>query len=336
MEHLYETGVFGLKALIAVISIIVILVTLFTLIAKNKLSKDSLEIINLNEKFNDFETTILQATLSKKALKKRLKELKKVFKKNKEDQPNIYVIDFEGDIKASHVEQFRDEISSVLSVAEKTDEVLIRLESPGGMVHTYGLAAAQILRLKNAGVPVTACVDKVAASGGYMMACVADKIVAAPFAIVGSIGVLAQVPNLHRLLKKNNIDYDEYTAGEYKRTISLLGEISEKGKTKFLEDITLTHDLFKKWVSDNRPSLNIDAVSTGEHWYGQVAIEKGLVDELSTSDEYLLKNSHDKQIYQIKIKGKKSLTEKLAGGLGATISKNLPDWVMQVQQKRWY
>jgi serine protease SohB len=335
MEFLSEIGLFSLKALVIVLSCITVLMTLAILAAKNKISQERLEITQLNDKFQRFESLLGSSSLSKEELKKRAKALKQKLKKNKNPE-NVFVIDFEGDIKASHVKQLRDEITAILTVANKNDEVVINIESPGGMVHGYGLAGAQIARLKQAEIPVTACVDKVAASGGYMMACVADKIIASPFAIVGSIGVLAQVPNFNRLLKKHNVDYEEITAGEYKRTISILGEITDKGRKKFTEDIQHTHDLFKDWVKENRPQLNMEEVATGEHWYGKSALDKGLVDEIKTSDQYLFELADSKNVLQVKIKGKKSLQEKIMDGAGKAISKNLPEWLQQLQSYRWY
>ena len=108
----------------------------------------------------------------------------------------------------------------------------------------YGLAASQMQRIRDKKLKLTVCVDKVAASGGYMMAVVADKIIAAPFAVLGSIGVLAQVPNFHRLLKKHDVDFEMLTAGKYKRTLTMFGENTDKGREKFQEDIEDTHVLF--------------------------------------------------------------------------------------------
>ncbi|MEZ4873199.1 MAG: protease SohB [Bdellovibrionales bacterium] len=275
----------------------------------------------------------------KKEFKDRLKIYKKDQKekeKRKEPNKNVFVIDFEGDIKASGVSHLRDEISTILSLSDNCSEVVLRLESPGGMVHSYGLAASQLLRLKENNIPLTVCVDKVAASGGYMMACVADKIISAPFAIVGSIGVLAQVPNFHRLLKKNDVDYQEITAGEYKRTISIFGEITEKGKQKFTDDIARTHELFKNWVSQRRPKVKITEVATGEHWYGQEVLEKGLVDEIKTSDQYIMELIPHFQVFTLKVSGKRSFQEKLQESFGQIVENRLPEWVLAWQNKRWY
>lgn len=230
----------------------------------------------------------------------------------KKNNQKIYVLDFKGDTAASAVEQLREEITLVLATAKAgRDRVVVRLESPGGMVHGYGLAAAQLVRLRDAGFHLTICVDKVAASGGYMMACIGSEIVSAPFAILGSIGVVAQVPNFNRLLKEKNIDFEMYTAGEYKRTVTMFGENTEAGKAKFEEELQQTHVLFKHFVEKYRPQLNVEKVATGEHWYGQDALELNLIDKLETSDEYLLSLLPQHDIYVIQTRKKPTLGEKL-------------------------
>ncbi|MCP4842727.1 MAG: protease SohB, partial [Halieaceae bacterium] len=158
---------------------------------------------------------------------------------------------------------------------------------------------------------LTIAVDKVAASGGYMMACVADRIVAAPFAVVGSIGVVAQLPNFHRLLKKNDIDFETLTAGQYKRTLTMFGENTDTGRTKFLEDLEETHELFKTFVSANRPALDIAKVATGEVWYGQTALDEGLVDEVLTSDALVQSRLEEWDVFEVCFRHKKNWQEKL-------------------------
>jgi serine protease SohB len=247
-----------------------------------------------------------------KAKKAEHKQKDKAAKKGKAPRPRTFVLDFDGDIRASAVESLREEISAVVQVAKPQDEVLLRLESPGGMVHTYGLAASQLRRLRTAGIRLTAAVDEVAASGGYMMACVADQIIAAPFAVIGSIGVVAQIPNFNRLLKEHNIDFELHTAGEYKRTLTLFGENTEAAREKFREELESTHKLFKGFVTDNRPQLDIDRVATGEHWYGSRALELKLIDAMQTSDDYLLAASKERDIFEVHFKRRKAFPERLA------------------------
>ena len=227
------------------------------------------------------------------------------------------------DLRASAVDNLREEISSVLSQARDGDEVLVKVESPGGLVHGYGLAASQLQRIRNAGVPLTIAVDKVAASGGYMMACVADRIIAAPFAVLGSIGVLAQLPNFHRLLKKHEIDFELLTAGEHKRTLTIFGENTEKGRAKFLEELEETHTLFKQFVRDNRPALDVDKVATGEVWYGSDALREGLVDELETSDSFVQSRLEDWDVFEVKYVHKKNWQEKLGMAAEGAIERAL-------------
>ena len=252
------------------------------------------------------------------------------------DKKRVFVLDFHGDIKASACDNLREEISAVLSLATSADEVVVKLESGGGMVHSYGLAASQLARISNKKIPLTVCVDKVAASGGYMMACVADKIIAAPFAVLGSIGVIAQLPNFHKLLKKNNIDYEMFTAGEYKRTVTMFGENTDKGREKFKEDLEDTHVLFKEFVSEHRPQVDIAKVATGEVWFGRRAMEVNLVDSLYTSDEYLLAQAENADIYEVSYSFKKSLPEKLGLAAQGAVDRLLLTWWERLNHNRWF
>ncbi|MFV5390279.1 protease SohB [Acinetobacter towneri] len=271
-----------------------------------------IRISHLNARINEQRKKIAQTTASKLELLQLSQQMAREARARKKNNQKIYVLDFKGDTAASAVEQLREEITLILATAKAgRDRVVVRLESPGGMVHGYGLAAAQLVRLRDAGFHLTICVDKVAASGGYMMACIGSEIVSAPFAILGSIGVVAQVPNFNRLLKEKNIDFEMYTAGQYKRTVTMFGENTEEGKAKFEEELQQTHVLFKHFVEKYRPQLNVEKVATGEHWYGQDALDLNLVDKLQTSDEYLLSLLPQHDIYLIQTRKKPTLGEKL-------------------------
>lgn len=268
----------------------------------------------------------------KQSLMQKLKLLRggKAKSDSKKDASNklgrLFVLDFHGDVRASATEQLREEISLIISEAHaKTDRVLVRLESPGGMVHGYGLAAAQLTRLRDAGIHLTVAVDKVAASGGYMMACIANDIISAPFAIVGSIGVVAQVPNFHKLLEKLDIDFDVYTAGQYKRTVTVFGEKDEAGVAKFKDELEQTHKLFKDFVEKYRAQLDVEKVATGEHWYGEDALALNLVDKLQTSDSYILSQLDDYDVYSITLKKKQSPLEKLGMQAASILVDKLPN-----------
>ena len=322
MEHFIELGMFLGKSVLVVMAFGAMLSLLVSIKMKVKESEEKIEVKNINKKIEGFSETIRQATLDKKQKKQDKKNQKKLKKAQaQKNQKRAFVLRFEGDIKASAVKQLRDEITALLNVAKKDDEVILLLESRGGMVHPYGLAASQLLRIKKQKLPLTVCVDQVAASGGYLMACTAHKILVAPFAIVGSIGVLASVPNLHRLLKKHDVDYQEITAGEYKRTVSLMAEITPQGQKRFTEQIQDTHTLFKDFVLSERPQLDMTKVGTGEYWYGKQALELKLVDELKTSDELLFELSKTKDIYQINMTSKKTLSEKLSETISLGVEK---------------
>jgi len=265
-----------------------------------------------NARGNEQRKKIAQTTASRLELLQLVQQLAKEAKVRRKNDQKIYVLDFKGDVQASAVDTIREEITLILATAKAGhDRVVVRLESPGGMVHGYGLAAAQLVRLRDAGFHVTICVDKVAASGGYMMACIANEIISAPFAVVGSIGVVAQVPNFNRLLKQHNVDFELYTAGEYKRTVTMFGENTPEGKAKFEEELQQTHALFKHFVEKYRPQLDVAKVATGEHWYGEDARELNLVDTLQTSDEYLLSLLPKHDIYVINTRKRPTFGEKL-------------------------
>ncbi|MBE9401400.1 protease SohB [Acinetobacter albensis] len=271
-----------------------------------------IRISHLNARVNEQRKKIAQTTAGKFELLQLAQQLSKETRLRKKNNQKVYVLDFKGDTAASAVENLREEITLILATAKAgRDRVVVRLESPGGMVHSYGLAAAQLVRLRDAGFNLTICVDKVAASGGYMMACIANEIVSAPFAVLGSIGVVAQIPNFNRLLKEKNIDFELYTAGQYKRTVTMFGENTEEGKAKFEQELQQTHELFKHFVEKYRPQLNVELVATGEHWYGKDALELSLVDQLQTSDEYLLSLLTQHDVYMIDTRRKPTFGEKL-------------------------
>lgn len=324
IQYLFQYLLFLADAL-TVVGVLLLAVTGLLVLAKQAkaLAGEHIEVKNLNRRFQDMRDAVFAETLEgaeikqrRKAEKKRRKARKRAAKVGKKEQrPRLYVLDFDGDIRASAVEMLREEITAVLQAVGDRDEVLVRLESAGGMVHGYGLAASQLARIKARGVRLVVAVDKVAASGGYMMACVGERIIAAPFAIIGSIGVVAQLPNFNRLLKDKHIDFELHTAGEYKRTLTLFGENTAEGRQKFQQELEETHQLFKRFVRDNRPVLDVDAVATGEHWFGQQALELKLVDELRTSDDYLVQASERYDIYRVAYHRPKSLAERLQGGM---------------------
>ncbi|AGH37990.1 protease sohB [Bibersteinia trehalosi USDA-ARS-USMARC-188] len=341
-EILLNYGIFLLE-LLTVFGVIAVVVMMI-LDARKQPENGTITLTNLTEKFAEQEKALKHSFLSeaelkhqekleKKAAKEKAKAEKKRLKEGLElaedTKSRLFVLNFHGDLHASNVASLRKEIDAVLSVANPAkDSVLLKLESPGGVVHGYGLAASQLQRLKKKQIPLTIAVDKVAASGGYMMACVADKIVAAPFAIIGSVGVVAQVPNIHRLLKKHDIDVDVMTAGEYKRTVTLVGENTEKGKQKFQQELEETHALFKTFVIEHRPQLEIEKIATGEHWFGQQALALNLVDEINTSDDFILNAIATYDVIEIKYQRKKKLAQR--------VGEQVESSVENVLSKLWY
>ncbi|MGI2065152.1 protease SohB [Shewanella sp. MF08487] len=325
MEFLYEYGMFLAKAATIVVAIVAVIIVVLASTVKHKSDKGELRITNLSEELEELKHGLKEELLSKKQFKayeKQLKAEEKAKDKAADDASTgkVFVIDFKGSIDAAEVASLREEISAILAIADKGDEVVVNVESGGGMVHGYGLASSQLDRLRQANIPLTVCVDKVAASGGYMMACVANKIYAAPFAIVGSIGVVAQLPNFNRLLKKHEIDYEQHTAGNFKRTLTVFGENSDEGRQKFQEELEETHVLFKAFVGKYRPELDLVKVATGEHWYGQQAIELGLVDAISTSDDVIMSLATERTVYKIRYQIRKKLADKIAHGASLSVN----------------
>lgn len=317
-EFIYEYGMFLAKfGTLLLILIVVIAVVLLIFMRTRAAGDEHLDIKNINHRYEHMKLMLESAILTKKEFKKNVKELKASHKKEEkqtieeESSKRIFVLNFNGDIRASEVASLREEISSILTVAREEDEVLVCVESGGGTVHGYGLAASQLRRIREHNIKLTVAVDKVAASGGYMMACVANQIIAAPFAIIGSIGVLAQIPNFNKLLKKHDIDFEQFSAGKYKRTVTMFGENTEADRDKLREELEETHILFKDFVKDNREAVDIEKVATGEHWFGSRAKELGLVDEIITSDDYLARQSESASIYAIEYVRKKPFIEKL-------------------------
>lgn len=318
-EFFAEYGLFLAKTATVVAAVLIVMAASVVLSKKAK-SPEKLEVTDLNDKYDAMAAAMQSHILPKKEQKRLAKEKKtekKARKKESGDEAaeRMFVINFHGDIKATSVASLREEITAVLSLASDRDEVLVRLENTGGIVHEHGLGASQLQRLKDAGIPITVSVDKVAASGGYMMACVAQKIIAAPFAVLGSIGVLAQIPNFHEMLSRQGIKFEQETAGEYKRTLTMFGENTEKEREKLREQIEDTHILFKEFVAHNRPDLDMAEVATGEHWYGTRAMELGLVDDITTSDDYLLAASKHKRLYEITYTSKKSVAARLLSSI---------------------
>ena len=351
MEWIADYGVFLLKSVTVLVALIVFVGFVASLSQRQKgdQREGRVKIQSLNDDHEDNLDDFLASVLEpedykrhkkdeKKTKKAQVKASKKAGKKADADEaarPRVFVMDFDGDIKASAVEGLRKEISTLVANKVEGDTVILRLESPGGMVHSYGLAASQLDRIKNAGIKLIVSVDAVAASGGYMMACVADEIAAAPFSVIGSIGVVAQVPNVHRLLKKNDVDVEILTAGKYKRTLTVLGENTEEGRQKFIEDLESTHDLFKAFVQEHRPNLDIEAVATGEIWYGKEAVNKGLVDRIATSDDLILEALQTSQVFRVSYEQKRTLAERLGFAAEQGVVKAFEQLWAQ-QSKRWF
>tara|TARA_Y100000741_G_scaffold7170_1_gene6068 strand:- start:2222 stop:3229 length:1008 start_codon:yes stop_codon:yes gene_type:complete len=322
LEIFSEYGLFLLKVITILISFIVVIS--FIAASKKNSNQEGLDVENLNKKYKGLSDSLNKVVLHKdewKAKQKNDKAIQKNQKKQKKRKPKAYVLDFLGDIKASAVPSLREEVTAILDVAKKNDQIILRLDNHGGVVHEHGLAASQLARIRQKKINLVVVVDKVAASGGYLMACVANKIYAAPFAILGSIGVIAQLPNFNRLLDNYGVDFEQVTAGQYKRNVTMFGKNTDEDREKLKDQLEEIHSLFKSSVNEYRPELNLDKVATGEYWYGTRALELGLIDEIKTSDELLLEMSKKYEIFSVKLKIKQPLKKRIMSGVDSLLRK---------------
>lgn len=304
MENILTSyAIFFLK----IITIIILLLTtiIICLILITNKDNNYIKIKNINKKYITLKKLFL-SKISKKIERKNL-----IKEENLTKTKNLFVLHFNGDINASDINNLKDILSIIILNKTHVDEVLIKLTSNGGIVTNYGLAASQLKRLKNENINLTISIDTIAASGGYMMACVANKIIASHFSIIGSIGVLGIIPNINKILTKNNIEIEYHTSGKYKKTLSIIGENTEIGRKKFIESLENTHFLFKNFVKENRSQINIEEIATGEYWYGVDALKLNLIDKIQTSDEYIIENLNNANIYEIKLSEKINIKNKI-------------------------
>ncbi len=350
MSFIFEYGLFLAKAVTVVLAIVVILISILAIGKQRSEGSNEdghLQLHKLNEVLDDLRQDMQSGILEGAALKKFEKEEQRKLKEREKNQVSenatkrVFVLDFDGDVRASEVENLRRCITAILQVARRDqDEVVLRLESPGGMVHAYGLAASQLTRLGNHGLALTICVDKVAASGGYMMACVANQLIASPFAYIGSIGVLVQLPNVHRLLTENKIDYEMITAGEYKRTLTTLGENTEAGRLKVQEEVNTMHELFKNFIAEHRPQMDLAPVATGEVWTGSQALVLGLVDKLETSDEVILRLCKESDVFKVSWERRRHLRDKIEELFENSVSKvingSIERWLHRADKEKYF
>ena len=323
MEFISEYGLFLLKVATVVIGIVVV-IGAAAAAGRRASHHDGLEVENLNKKYQTQASELKKAVMSKgdwKVEAKAQKAKDKAEAKQEKSRPRAYVVDFKGDLKASAVPSLREEISAILDVATENDQIVLRLENYGGVVHEHGLAASQLVRIRDRNIPLLISVDKVAASGGYLMACVATKVFVAPFAILGSIGVIAQLPNFNRMMDSHGVDFEQITAGNYKRNVTMFGKNTDEDRAKLKEELEDVHSLFKEAVSKYRPELDLDKVATGEHWYGTRALELGLADELKTSDELLADLAGEWDLYRVAYKIKQPLQKRLMANVDSTLEK---------------
>jgi len=321
IEFFAEYGLFLLKA-VTIVGAIVVVVGTVAAASRKASMQEGLEIEHLNRKYQTLASALKQAILKKADRKAQAKADKAEAKaKSADTRPRTFVIGFKGDLKATAVASLREEVSAILEVAGPDDQVIVRLENHGGIVHEHGLATSQLVRIRDQGVPLLVSVDKMAASGGYLMACVANRLIAAPFAILGSIGVIAQLPNFNRMLDEHGIDFEMITAGEHKRNVTIFGKNTDEDRAKLKQELEDVHGLFKDVVGKYRQELDLKKVATGEHWYGTRALELGLADELKTSDELLAGLAKDRDLYRVSYKIRQPLQKRILASVDTLLEK---------------
>lgn len=341
MEYLVEYGLFLAKVATLTVAVLFAIAMIAGISSRNRRArKGELDVTAIHEEIRDERRELRDALVTRAERRAARKQEKKEERRQAKAEPHtgkrLFVLNFDGDMHATAVDHLREEVTALLGQVTAEDEVLVRLESGGGVVHSYGLAASQLDRIRRKGLTLTVCVDKLAASGGYMMACVANRIISAPFAMVGSIGVLAQVPNVHRLLRKNDIDFEQITAGQYKRTLTVFGENTEEGREKLREDLEEIHGYFKSFITEYRPGIEIERVATGEVWLGTRAMELGLVDELMTSDDYLISQvDQGVPVYELCYRKQTPLSERLGVAAELRLDSLLSRWWARLQNWHW-
>ena len=330
MDFLAELALFAAKAFLIVLAIVLVIGAIARVGRRGRSDEErgQLRVKKLADRWKKSARALERALLPRRAFKALLEQDKKQEKADRAllappQKAHAFVVDFDGNLRASQVNGLREEIGAILSGAQAGDEVVVRLKSPGGLVYAYGLAASQLERVRQRGLKLTVAVDQVAASGGYMMAVVADQILAAPFAVIGSIGVVAGFPNFHRWLERRDIDFELMTAGKFKRTMTMFGKNTEEGRKKFQEELEVAHTLFKSHITRFRPQLDLDKVATGEHWYGQDALGLGLVDRITTSDDYLLELRQRAEVMQVQWVPHRRIFERLGGAVESGLSRGV-------------
>ncbi|MFO0747648.1 MAG: protease SohB [Myxococcota bacterium] len=330
MELLAELGVFAAKVLLIVVAVVAIIGAIARAARRGgpDESRGDLRLKKLNERWKHTASRMQRALLPARAFKARQKAERAADKAKTAgalvpERRRVYVLDFDGNLRAAQVSGLREEITAILEAARPHDEVVVRLKSPGGLVHAYGLAASQLQRLRERGLKLTIAVDQIAASGGYMMAVVGQQILAAPFAVIGSIGVVAGFPNFNRWLKKRDIDFELMTAGKYKRTLTMFGENTEEGRQKFQQELEEAHRLFKDHIARARPALDLEKVATGEHWYGTQAKDLGLVDRIITSDDYLAEQRDQADIWHLQYVPRRRLFDRVSTAMQAALERGV-------------
>ena len=194
---------------------------------------------------------------------------------------NIGYVEVKGTIRNSRkVVEWIDKLSENSSIRA----ILVRIDSPGGGVAPSQEIYDALKRAREKGKPVVASIGSLGASGGYYIACAADKIVADPGSVTGSIGVIMQFPVIRDLLRKLGIDYEVIKSGEFKDIASPLRPMTDKERRLLKEVILDVYSQFVDVVAESRglPKDSVLKIADGRILSGRQAYELGLVDTLGS------------------------------------------------------
>lgn len=182
---------------------------------------------------------------------------------------------------------YSEEIAEYLKQVEenpRVEAIVLRIDSPGGSVVGSDEIYQALLAIDK---PLVVSMGEVAASGGYYIACAADRVLANPGTLTGSIGVISMVPNIEELMEKIGVEVLVIKSGALKDEGSVFREMTEEEREVWQRIIDEAYDQFVGIVADGRdlPPQAVRELADGRVYTGHQALELGLVDELGNLSE---------------------------------------------------
>ncbi|WP_343192796.1 S49 family peptidase [Buchnera aphidicola (Taiwanaphis decaspermi)] len=237
--------------------------------------------------------------------KKKIINQKNVYNK----KSNLYILDYNDKIKKNKIKKLREEISSIILVAKKNDEVLLRLENTSDIVYEYGLVIAQLQRLRKKGIKLIISIDKIVSNGGYIIACVADHISASPFSIIGPINIVVNIPNIDKYTQTSNLNNQLNDCNTFTK-LTLIKNNTKIYVNKIFNKLDIKKYIRNSFIKDMRPSLNLNKIFNQNYWIGENAINEKLIDSINTSDDILFSKKDTHNLLKIKYVYKSNIVEK--------------------------